>query len=464
MNVATERVQFDGGDDRTGPMTWGQKAIYSSIKWLGDGAHYFNIARIVETPGEVSVARACDALADLFRRHEVLRTFFHETGAGWSQQVCPSGAADVVVVHAEDGSAEQAAVDLCAELSGLTFLHDQELPIRLGLVLQQGRVARVVLVVSHLAVDGWAVGLLEQDITDLLARNEVAWPSWHPVDQAQYESDGPGAERGAGALTYWHRALADVPRSLFPVVDEEESPERFVRLGMRSRALAVAATILSARCGVSTGTVLLAATATVLGQHVGQDRVALRLIAGNRLDARSRRYVGALSENALCVLDVGAAREEDGFAKVSRLAFGAGMLAYRHAQYDPVVLDEMLADERERNGGVLDLGHFFNDTRSGREWAIDVRAFDSADAVRELVGLTDVRFVGSWERQDATYFVHVEEAAETCMLYLMADTQKVSSSDMAQLLRAMETVVVDAAVRGLPGEPVVPRGSVVANG
>jgi hypothetical protein len=449
VKIVTERIRFDGASDRTAPMTWGQKAIYSSIRWLGEEAHYFNITRVVEAPVAVSVAEACDALAELFRRHEVLRTFFHETDDDWRQQVCADGTADVVVVHAEHDPAE-AAADLGTELSGRSFCHDQELPIRLGLVLQEERVVRVVMVVSHLAVDGWAVKLLEQDVADLLARNEAAWPSWQPVDQASYESVGPGAERGEGALAYWRRALADVPRSLFPVVDEGGSADRFVRMGMDSRALAVAASILAGRCGVSTGTVLLAATATVLGQHVGHDRVALRLIAGNRLDARSRRYVGALSENALCVLDVGAAREEDGFAAVSRLAFGAGMLAYRHAQYDPVVLDEMLADERARNGGVLDLGHFFNDTRSGREWSIDHQEFTSADAVHELVELTEVSFVGSWERQDATYFVHVEEAAETCLLYLMADTRKVSSFDIARLLRAMEAVVVDAAAGGLP--------------
>lgn len=442
-SLTTETIRFTGGADRTGPMTWGQKSIHASIRWLGDEAYYFNLLRVVDVPEGVEKGRVLDALSSLLARHDVLRTHFHETSDGLVQQVHGSGDATVHVTHAEDGAAADVARAFVARLARHTFRHESELPVRLGLVLDHGQPSHVVLAVSHLAVDGWAADLLKQDLVALLAGTQEPAPLWQPLDQAQHESDGPGAARGDAAIAYWRRTVATVPRSLFPVVDPTPRPDRFVRLGMESRALAVAATLVSARCGVSTGTVLLAAAAVVLGRHVGQDRVALQLIASNRLDERSRQLVAALAENALFAVDVSPAGAEGGFATVARRTFAAGLNAYRHAQYDPQELHRFLEQEREGDD-PLDLGCFFNDMRIGRDWGVDVESFASVDAVRDLVVQTKTRHVGSWDRQDARYFVSVADDEELCILYLLADTELVSPAEIESLLRQMESVVVEA--------------------
>ncbi|MFF1797255.1 hypothetical protein ACFVXQ_24070, partial [Kitasatospora sp. NPDC058263] len=85
-------------------------------------------------------------------------------------------------------------------------------------------------------------------------------------------------------------------------------------------------------CGVSTGTVLLAGTAALLGAYTGNSTAVLQLIAVNRHDERSRRLVAAMTANALFSLDV--ARPT--FEEVIRATFLAGMNAYRFAQYDPL--------------------------------------------------------------------------------------------------------------------------------
>ncbi|MFC1419785.1 condensation domain-containing protein [Streptacidiphilus cavernicola] len=430
-------------------MTWGQRAIWKSIRWLGDDAHYFNIRRIEPVPADLDSGQVEAALSALLCRHEALRTRFLETQDGWTQQVAAEGTLLLDRVEAGPGGGAEAADRLARELVGRTFRHAEEWPFRCALVLEDGRPAHLVLVFSHLGVDFWGVRELESDLRELFAGKESPAPSWQPLDQALFETEGPGAARGAASVEYWRRTLRAVPASLFRPVDDQGRPERFVRLGMDSPATAVAATVLAERCQVSTGTVLLAATAAVLGAHTGHSTVALQLIAVNRHDERSRRLVAAMAENALFALDVA----DGSFEQTVRRAFLAGMNAYRHAQYDPSAVDVVLDEARERSGGTLDLGYFFNDKRMHDRWE-DLPAGREPDALRALTGRTEISFVGAWERQDAAFFVHTTYAPDTCLLYLMADTELIARADIERLLRAFETLLVEAAAgtENTPGE------------
>lgn len=450
LDPQTVTIRFTGRAGRTAPMTWGQRSIYASIRWLGDDAWYFNLTRVVDAPPGTGQHEALAALTELLARHEGLRSSFHEADGDWVQRVRAQGATTVDVTSADPSEAPEVAHALAARLARHTFRHDEELPVRFGLVLvggpsddRAGEVAHVVVAVSHLAADGWAADLLKRDVERLLAGSADAPPAWQPVDQARHELEGPGAARGDAALAYWSRTLESIPHAPFPPAEADGKPDRFVKLGISSRALAVAATVVAGRCGVSTGTVLLTASVVVLGRLIGQDRVALELIASNRLDERSRGLVAPLAENALFVVDLAGA---DDFRTAARRTFAAGLSAYRHAQYDPQARDRLVAETRERRGGS-GLGSFFNDMRIGRDWAVDVDAYGSVEAVRALTAHTSTSFVGSWDRQDATWFVSVDDADGTCGLYLMADTELVPRHRVEELLREMESVVVEAVAR-----------------
>ncbi|MFF9351864.1 condensation domain-containing protein [Streptomyces sp. NPDC014734] len=422
-------------------MTWGQRAIWKSIRWLDDGAHYFNIRRNVEIPRELTLPQVESVLASLVERHEVLRTTFHESAGEWTQDVTAEGGFALAVVEAAPGTARETADRLADELVTGTFRHAEEFPFRCALVLERGSPAFLALVLSHLGVDFWAVRELLHDLRESLLGRERPVPSWQPLDQARHETDGPAAERGAAAVDHWRRTLEKVPPTLFPPVDDEGRPERFVRLGMDSPAAAVAATAIAERCQVSTGTVLLAATAVVLGAWSGHRTVPLQLIAVNRHDERSRRLIAAMAENALFALDV------DGgtFDQAVKRAFLSGMNAYRHAHYDPLAVDEVLEHARERNGGVLQLGNFFNDKRMKDRWPELPAVGTTPQDLAPLTGRTRIFHVGSWERQDAAFFLHTGYAPDTALIHLMADTELIPRDAIARLLRSYEALLVGSA-------------------
>ncbi|MGV9268502.1 condensation domain-containing protein [Kitasatospora sp. NPDC003701] len=461
-------LRFHGDRTESAPMTWGQRAIWKSIQWLDEGAHYYNIPRVVSAPTGLTVDQAEAALGRLLSRHEALRTRFEQTEDGPVQYVSASGELAVPVHEAPPGQGATLADEVSRALAAEPFRHREEWPFRCALVLERGEPAQVALVFSHLGVDFWGVQQVEQDLRDLLAGQEPEPPAWQPLDQARFETEGPGAARGAASVEYWRRSLASVPPTMFPPAPvrptegegaEGEGAEgegaggadRFVRLCMNSPATAVAASALADRCGVSTGTVLLAGTAALLGTYTGNSTAVLQLIAVNRHDERSRRLVAAMTANALFSLDV--ARPT--FEEVIRATFLAAMNAYRFGQYDPLVVDGVIDAAREAGGGALRLSSFFNDVRLHDRWEQLPVTDGSAQQLRALTGKTEVSLIGTWERQDADFFVHTTYEPDTCLLYLMADTALIPRPEIERLLRAFERLLVESAA-GLPALDTLP--------
>lgn len=456
-------LRFHGDRTESAPMTWGQRAIWKSIQWLDEGAHYYNIPRVVSAPTGLTIHPAEAALGRLLTRHEALRTRFEQTEDGPVQYVSASGELTVPVHEAAPGQGATLADEVSRALAAEPFRHREEWPFRCALVLEQGEPVHVALVFSHLGVDFWGVQQVEQDLRDLLAGQEPAPPAWQPLDQARFETEGPGAARGAASVEYWRRSLASVPPAMFPPADgaaatkggtESEAgteADRFVRLCMNSPATAVAASTLADRCGVSTGTVLLAGTAALLGAYTGNSTAVLQLIAVNRHDERSRRLVAAMTANALFSLDV--ARPT--FEEVIRATFLAAMNAYRFAQYDPLVVDGVIDAAREASGGALRLSSFFNDVRLHDRWEQLPATDGSAEQLRALTEKTEVSLIGTWERQDADFFVHTTYEPDTCLLYLMADTALIPRPEIERLLRAFEHLLVESAA-GRPALDTLP--------
>ncbi|MFJ6805570.1 condensation domain-containing protein [Streptomyces anulatus] len=422
-------------------MTWGQRAIWKSIRWLGDGAHYFNICRIVPIPADHDTPSVLSAVGDLLSRHEALRTVFHDGADTPAQEVAREGAVRVSLSEAPVGTGDAVARRLSRTLASTAFDLAAEWPVRCALVTERGGPVSLVMVFSHLGVDGWALGELIADLRDILHGKTSDAPSWQPLDQARYESGPVGVRRHDRSLDFWRRTLPTLPAPLYPGPPLPHDRQRFVRFQMDSPATAVATTIIAERCRVSTAGVLLAATAAVLGARTGHDRVGLLLISSNRHDEPRRRLVGAMTTNALFAVDTTTGTFDDLVRRTSR----ASMNSYRFAQYDPIAMDAVLAEADRESGGELDVSAFFNDVRLSDRWDHLPQCGEDPDELRELTSRTRTRFIGSWEKQDATFFVHTAYAPDTCLLHLMTDTARIPLADIEPVLRDVEALLVESA-------------------
>lgn len=427
------------------PMSWGQAAIWKWLPWFGEDAASFNMTRIVHPPSDTDVAAALAAVGAVVAAHQVLRSRFGDGPDGPYQEVHGTGVVDVLLVDVPPGpetATVAVAADVAAELSGKSFQHGDEWPVRIAVGVSAGVCRFVVLALSHLAVDWSALELLVADLRGRFA-GPVPAPAWQPLDQARYERSPAGLRRGATALERWRAALSTLPPSMFDYPPVEPTRPRFQRLCLSSPALAMAADRLATANRVSTSSVLLAAVALCLSALSGRQECVLRIIVSNRHDERRRGLVAATAQNGVFGLDSAPAD----LTEAIRLSYRSGLVAYASGHYDPAALSDLIAEVGLDRGAHFDHIAYFNDVRGRDRWPeVDAAGLTPA-RLAELRDRTVVSHDAAWESYDVKFFLAVEPADDRALVYLLADTAYVPLPVVERLLRGIETVLVEAAFR-----------------
>lgn len=437
-------VRFEGVRGGEAALSWGQQSIWRSIRWLDDDDPYFNVPMTVPVDAELSLEEVAHALKALFERHESLRTTCVETADGPVQRVAATGELTVDVHDAKDEDPAQYANRLAADLASTAFRYAEELPVRCGIVCSEGVPRWLALAMSHLSIDAWSLRVLREEWTTLLRGERLPDASPQPLDRARFEQEGLGRRRGEESLAYWQEKLRAIPRSMFDFPTAEPEEPRYIRLGIESPSLAVAADRVAAACGVTTATVLTVAVAAVLSSYTGHPECVMQLIVPNRHDARYRGMVGPTAQDGLLELafDDGAS-----FTETVKQGHMRAMATYRYGHYDPMRLVDLrrrLGDER---GVCFDLSAYFNDIRPSGNWP-ELPATSSVSEIEVLTKKTTTTFVGAWPSVDAKAFFATGVAPDTGQLYLTADTAYLPRQVGYDLLLAVERLLVRAAIDG----------------
>ncbi|MFG2602144.1 amino acid adenylation domain-containing protein [Streptomyces sp. NPDC048514] len=205
------------------PLSAAQRRLWFLTRMEGPSATY-NAPLSLRLRGAVDTPALQTALADVVNRHEALRTVFPEQDGEPFQQVV-SGERAVPVVQVRNCADEDALADALNEAEHCVFDLSAELPIRAYLFGVGAQEHVLVLVVHHIATDGWSLTPLLRDVaTAYVARCRGAEPQWSalPVQYADYTlwqrellgaADDPDS-RLAEQVNYWVGALAGVPDQL----------------------------------------------------------------------------------------------------------------------------------------------------------------------------------------------------------------------------------------------------------
>ncbi|MFC4036157.1 condensation domain-containing protein [Streptomyces polygonati] len=204
------------------PLSYAQRRLWFVDQLEGAGSAY-NIPLVLHLDGSLDPAVLADALADVAARHEVLRTRY-PAAAGQPHQVVATAvrpSLDVIETSPESLPAAVAAVsahvfDLAADIPFRAWLLDPG----------TGRGQTLVLLVHHIAADGWSTGPLLADLArGYAARATGREPDLSPLpvqyadytlwQQAVLGSAADGDSRTARQLDYWRTALDGLP----PVTD-----------------------------------------------------------------------------------------------------------------------------------------------------------------------------------------------------------------------------------------------------
>ncbi|ACZ85181.1 hypothetical protein [Streptosporangium roseum] len=455
-------IRFSGSRSGTAPLTWGQRAIWDTIQKTAPDDHYFNFGRVLKVPRRarpLTVERAVEALGALVERHESLRT---RLGAGPSQVLETSGA---IAVTLSAGDPDR-LLDTLAEKS---FDYAGEWPLRVGLVVADetsggaageapggaaerpagdtagrplgGTVTHIVLVFCHLAADGLGAEAAITDLRLLLLRGAVPGPPPpSPLDLARWQRSDQGLRVARVAAEHWESEYRRIPPTMFdrPVAAPGGPP--IWRAQIVSRALDLAVQRIAAVHGVSTSTVLLAASSVLVGAVTGHDVCAMLPIVGNRFRADTANAVTTLSQEGLFVLDL---REGTTFADLLRAAKPAALRAYRSAYHDPDDRDRLTARIGRERGAEIHPYCCFNDMRF-----IDlVDASHDERTVRQAMEETVLTWPLSQDRLNCRFCLHVTGEPGGLGVSLTADTRFLPRPAMERYLYDLESLLVEAAFR-----------------
>ncbi len=204
------------------PVSFAQQRLWFIAELEGLSAIY-NSPLVLRLEGELDVAALETALGDVIGRHEILRTVLPAEGGQPYQKILEMaelGWALPVIPVAEEDLAETAA-GITAE----PFDLETDVPVRARLLAVGPGVHVLVLVLHHIATDGWSTAVLARDLgTAYTARREGQAPGWVPlpVQYADYaiwqrhllgDGDDPGSVLAAQA-EWWRQALAGAPAEL----------------------------------------------------------------------------------------------------------------------------------------------------------------------------------------------------------------------------------------------------------
>ncbi|MGW4058298.1 amino acid adenylation domain-containing protein [Amycolatopsis sp. NPDC004747] len=272
----------------------------------------YNIPLAVRLGGALDPVALAAALGDVVERHEILRTVFPDVDGVPYQRILPP-APDSPLATATVAEDELTAA--LTEAAARAFDLATDRPLRATLY-RAGDEHVLLLVLHHIAGDGWSVDVLARDLaTAYDARARGAAPGWAelPAQYADYAvwqrellDDRQAVDR---PWQYWRDALDGLPEELRLPADFPRRAATAFRGGSVGfevpPSVHKALTALARRSGASVFMVLQAAVAALLTKHGAGTDIPLGSLVAGRSEEVTNDLVGFFVNTLVLRTDTG---------------------------------------------------------------------------------------------------------------------------------------------------------------
>ncbi|WP_082393480.1 non-ribosomal peptide synthetase [Nocardia arizonensis] len=309
----------------------------------------YNIPVAIRLTGDLDVAGLGAAVADVLARHEILRTRYPDTDNGPVQQIL--SATEVPVDLTPVAVAPEQLTDRIREVVAQGFDVTTAAPVRAVLFRTGPRDHVLVVVLHHIAADGYSVAPMARDLVRAyLDRIRGEEPAWAPLE-IQYADYSAWQHALLGStsdpdslvsrqLDYWTRELAGVPEVLALPTDRPRPSRRDMRGGTVDFAVDAQLTAglrrLAEEYGTTLFTVVHAALAVLLAKLSGGTDIAIGAPVAGRGARELDDLIGMFVNTVVLRTEVD---PKASFADLLRQARERDLAALTHADvpFDQVV-------------------------------------------------------------------------------------------------------------------------------
>jgi acetyltransferase-like isoleucine patch superfamily enzyme len=283
------------------PATVGQQVVWS-LNVLNPGNPAYNIALRFRLAGPLRPTVLEQALTEIVRRHESLRTTFVSEGNDLLQVVSsPTVIALPIDEPRGDADPRQLGERLMAEEAARGFDLASG-PLFRARLLRLGDEEHILLLTMHQVVaDGWSTGIINREFVSLYAAFEAGRPSPLPEpplqfgDFAVWQSEWLSTPAATAQLEYWKRQLDGLQPIQVPydnISADGRVPTGEIESVLLPRALTERLTKLSQTRGATFFMICLACFKLLLRNRTGQDDIALGALIAGRSKTELEPVVG----------------------------------------------------------------------------------------------------------------------------------------------------------------------------
>ncbi|HEX2254143.1 MAG TPA: amino acid adenylation domain-containing protein [Thermoanaerobaculia bacterium] len=352
---------------RRNPLSFAQQRLWF-LDQLEPGNPLYNIPLAVRLEGPLRVAAMRAAVAEIVRRHQVLRTLFPAFDGEPLQVALPAAAGFPVPVVDLAGLGStlrrREAARLTRAEARRAFDLAADLPLRLTLLVEEPGVHRLLLTMHHIVSDGGSFEVFVRELGVLLAAAGPAGkgaPGLAPLpvlpplpvqyaDFARWQRQVLSGARLEGLLGYWRRQLAglaadlelptDCPRPARPTF---RGTTVALELG---GADAAALAALARRHGVTSFMLLLAGFQALIARLSGRTDVAVGTPAVNRDRVELEGLIGLFQNTVVLRTDCGG---DPSFTELLARVRDVTLAAHEHQELPFERLVDELQPERSLN-------------------------------------------------------------------------------------------------------------------
>ncbi|MET9883268.1 amino acid adenylation domain-containing protein [Streptomyces sp. NPDC006430] len=292
------------------PLSSGQRRLWFLSRLEPENPAYLvPLAWRLHGPLDVAaLRRAADSLA---ARHEILRTRYELDGGGPVQRIDAPGPVDFESVDLSGGPAgmqdlaerERQAAELARREARTPFELDARAPFRLRLAILGEQDHLLIVVLHHIACDGWSVGVLTDELTALYRAALTGTPAQLPplaaqyVDYAAWQRDQLTPQVLKRQLDHWTGRLDGLTAVTLPTDRLRPAVHRWEGddIGFTvPAALADDLRALAAKHNATLYMVLVTALHVLLSRYSGEQDVAVGTSAVDRRRPETKNLIGVL--------------------------------------------------------------------------------------------------------------------------------------------------------------------------